>query len=250
MRDVVVTGVPRAERVGLGHAVADVGPTTGKGIVDPLDELDRCRCSPAADGGERRGVVLGEGRALEQVPALGRDADERGDPFGLDQAQGDLRIPAVHHHQLHLQAEAREHDGNAAGDVEERHDQDERGSCARPVGGDPVPALARRVDGRAGPEGHQGLRHGPVGRDRTLGKPVVPDVYRMVASSSGSTTTAGIGSPKRDDVLVALDAVRKRLSGGHATAMTGTRRWAAGRCARSTRSPSTTSSTLPESSRA
>ena len=90
------------------------------------------------------------------------------------------------------------------------------GRGGRPVGGVPVPALARRVDGGTGPEGHQGLRHGPVGRDRALGKAGRPRRVEDGGVVLGQHDDGRHRIAQRDDVLVALHAVRKRLSGGHA----------------------------------
>ncbi len=169
MGHVVVAGVARTEAVGLGHAVADVGPAPGEALLDPVHELGRRRRPAAADAGQRRRVVGGERRALQHVPALGRHADEGGDPLGLDEAQGGLGVPAVHHHELELHPEARQHHRDAAGDVEERDDQDEaRGEAATAT--EQVLALAGGEHGRVAPEPHEAVDHGAVGRDGALGE--------------------------------------------------------------------------------
>ena len=92
-------------------------------------------------------------------------ADEVGDPLPLDQLEGPLGVPLVHHHELQAAGEARQHHRHAAGHVEQRHDEDER-RAARP---------ARRSSGRRSwssgglaAEGHERLDDGPVGRHRAL----------------------------------------------------------------------------------
>src|ERR1035441_3131424 len=83
------------------------------------------RATGAAHGWERTGVILLEVGALEQVPRLGGYADEVRHLVALDQLQGALRLPAMHHHQLEMPREAAHHHRDAPGDVKERHDQDE-----------------------------------------------------------------------------------------------------------------------------
>src|SRR5262249_39663161 len=96
---VVVARALRAVAVGLGHAVADVRPPAGEAPGDALHQVRGRGRAAAAHVLEARGVAAREVGRLEQVPDHRRDADEVRDALALDQLQGPLRAPAVHHHQ-------------------------------------------------------------------------------------------------------------------------------------------------------
>ena len=114
-------------------------------------------------------VSANRGR-LQQVEALRRHADEVGDLLPLDQLEGPVGVPLVHDHELQAGRPARQHHGDATGDVEERHDEDER--RRQPVSLRLGAALAAQLVERGlATEPHQRLHHGAVRRHRPLRAP-------------------------------------------------------------------------------
>ncbi len=213
MADEVVARVARPVGVGLGHAVADGRPALGEALLDPGDHLGRHGRPAAAHRREAGGVEVLEAGRLEHVPALRGHADERGDPLALDDLERPLGVPAVHHHQLHARREARQHHRHQAGDVEQRHDQDQdrrrglAGRCRAPRPGAVRRGLARPLDGDPAAEAHERLGDGPVGRHRPLGPPGgagrVQDHHVVV----GAGRLLGHRRPQREHVLPPLDAL-------------------------------------------
>ena len=154
--DVVVAEVARTDTRWSRSCRTRCSGGPREALLDPVDELGRSRGPAAADAGQLRRVELGEARRLEQVPALGRHPDELRSPSRLDEPERGLGVPAVHHHQLQPGAEAREHHRDAAGDVEQRHDQDERRRLrglprAAPSGPPRSPWMRRRSRRPSGP---------------------------------------------------------------------------------------------------
>ena len=66
---------------------------------------------------------------VEHLHDHGRHAAEGADPLALDQLEGTLGVEVVHHHELPARGDVGDHDGVAAGGVEERHREEEGGLC-------------------------------------------------------------------------------------------------------------------------
>ena len=76
---------------------------------------------------------------VEHLHDHGRHAAERADPLALNQLERALGVEVVHHHELPAGGQVGDHDGVAAGGVEQRHREEEGG----------LRLLAGRLEGRA-----------------------------------------------------------------------------------------------------
>ena len=98
-----------------------------KALVDAFDEFRGRGGAASAHGDQAGGVPLGKIRGFHQIPGHGGDAHEIGDVLSLDEFEGALRAPLVHHDQARPGSKAGEHHRDAASHMEEWHRQDEAG---------------------------------------------------------------------------------------------------------------------------
>ncbi len=127
MRDVVVTGVERRHRRGLGEPIGRCQLATylWEGSFDPFDERRTGRRSAVGDSFDGRGVVLVKHRTLDNSRHDGRNSPDRGDLFVLDNSKRAFRIKLAGFEQDQLAARSKrgDHRGVAAGRVEQRNHQ-------------------------------------------------------------------------------------------------------------------------------
>ena len=123
---VVVATVARSICVGLGHAVTDGRLAAGEAVGNLGDQRRRRWGTSPADVAQARRVELGKARRLDEIPTLRRHADEVRDLLTLDDLKRLVDVPLEHDDELHPTCEAAEHHRHTTGDVEQRHDQNER----------------------------------------------------------------------------------------------------------------------------
>ncbi len=148
---------------GLGHAPAIAGLGLGEGLDDLAHQFRGRRRAAIGHAFQRRQVVIGPGRVLDQLPGDGGHPAGHGHALALDHLEGADRVPLVHHHQLGPGDQAGIEHGETAGGVEEGHGQQGRALGSRRIGG------RRRLTAAQESAGPGAARRHDVGIDIALG---------------------------------------------------------------------------------
>ena len=123
---VELANVAWSECIRFGHAVAQLRASLLHTLCHFVNKCRGCWCTAAAYCAKRRGVVLLEIGVIDEVPALRGNTNEVSDLLILNNWQRLTGIPLVHDDQFQSSKETAEHDGHTTGDVEQRHDENER----------------------------------------------------------------------------------------------------------------------------
>ncbi len=169
MGQVILALVVGEGRRGLGHAPAGAGDDLGQDRAQRPHEVAGGRRAAVGDrieAGQAPARLPGRGGEL---PRDGRHPARAGAALRLDQVEGLVRVPAMHHDEPMAAVERRAETGVAAGDVEQRDHQQRHPLRRGRIG------LRRRLaPAQAGAGGRVGIGHHrgggrPVGADRALG---------------------------------------------------------------------------------
>ena len=126
MRHVVVTTVAGAERIGFGHAIAELWAAFFETVGHLVHQRGWCGCATTTHRAQRRRVELGKVGVVDEVPTLGGHTDEVGDLFALDNFERLAGIPFVHNHQFEARHKTTHQHRDTTRYVKQRHNQNER----------------------------------------------------------------------------------------------------------------------------